>query len=82
MECIDQDLHIILVAWKGISSVRAYMAKTERIHYLRLCGADFTKFGNFSNSLWYPYFPNNIFIILLKRSISLQIKTVKPRLIS
>lgn len=49
MECFEQDLniHIVLVAWKGKTSVRAYVAKSDRIHYLRLCGADVSKFGMF-----------------------------------
>ncbi|XP_046386703.1 tRNA (cytosine(34)-C(5))-methyltransferase isoform X2 [Ischnura elegans] len=35
---------IELVGWKGKASVRAYVPKGERIHYLRLCGADVSKF--------------------------------------
>lgn len=47
MECYEQGLHIVVVAWKGKTSVRAYVAKCDRIHYLRLCGADLSKYGNF-----------------------------------
>lgn len=45
MECYEDGLHIVVVAWKGKTSVRAYVAKCDRIHYLRLCGADLSKFG-------------------------------------
>lgn len=44
MECYEDGLHIVVVAWKGKTSVRAYVAKCDRIHYLRLCGADLSKF--------------------------------------
>jgi tRNA (cytosine34-C5)-methyltransferase len=37
-------LKINLVGWKGKNSVRAYVPKNERIHYLRLIGADTTKY--------------------------------------
>lgn len=40
----DAPLRIELVGWKGKTSVRAYVPKNERIHYLRLCGADISKF--------------------------------------
>ena len=45
MECYDEELHIVIVAWKGKTSVRAYVAKCDRIHFLRLCGGDLSKFG-------------------------------------
>lgn len=35
---------IELVGWKGNKSVRAYVAKNDRIHYLRLLGADTSKY--------------------------------------
>jgi tRNA (cytosine34-C5)-methyltransferase len=47
MECYEEGLHIVVVAWKGKTSVRAYVAKCDRIHYLRLCGADLSRFGTF-----------------------------------
>lgn len=47
MECYEDGLHIVVVAWKGKTSVRACVAKCDRIHYLRLCGADLSKFGSF-----------------------------------
>jgi len=37
-------LKMVLVGWKGKSSIRAYIPKSERVHYLRLCGADVSKF--------------------------------------
>lgn len=44
----DEDgLSVIIVGYKGVLSVRPYVAKAERIHYLRLYGADFSKFGKF-----------------------------------
>ncbi len=33
-----------LVGWKGKSSLRAYVPKNERIHYLRLVGGDTNKY--------------------------------------
>ncbi len=75
MECYDEELHIVIVAWKGKTSVRAYVAKCDRIHYLRLCGADVSKFGKrFYNCNWSYFFvrSNNFFsFFLLKRQISL-----------
>ncbi|XP_071447980.1 tRNA (cytosine(34)-C(5))-methyltransferase [Hetaerina americana] len=40
----NETFSIELVGWKGKASLRAYVPKGERIHYLRLCGADVTKF--------------------------------------
>lgn len=37
-------MKIELVGWKGNKSVRAYVAKNDRIHYLRLLGADTSKY--------------------------------------
>ena len=34
-----------VVGWKGATSVRAYVQRNERIHYLRLLGADTSKYG-------------------------------------
>lgn len=38
------DVTIELVGWKGNKSVRAYVARNDRIHYLRLLGADTSKY--------------------------------------
>ena len=35
---------INLVGWKGKKSVRAYVARNDRVHYLRLINADTSKF--------------------------------------
>ncbi|KAG0717124.1 tRNA (cytosine(34)-C(5))-methyltransferase [Chionoecetes opilio] len=40
----DDGMKIDLVGWKGNKSVRAYVAKNDRIHYLRLLGADTSKY--------------------------------------
>lgn len=40
----DIDINLDLVGWKGKSSVRAYVPKNERIHYLRLVGGDTSKY--------------------------------------
>jgi tRNA (cytosine34-C5)-methyltransferase len=37
-------MKVQLVGWKGKASIRAYVPKTERVHYLRLIGADTSKF--------------------------------------
>lgn len=40
----DDEVTIELVGWKGNKSVRAYVAKNDRLHYLRLLGADTSKY--------------------------------------
>merc|ERR1712179_206553 len=37
-------VEIKLVGWKGAKSVRAYVAKNDRMHYLRLLNADTSKY--------------------------------------
>lgn len=37
-----------LVGWRGAASLRAYVPKQERMHYIRLCGGDVSKFGTFA----------------------------------
>ncbi len=39
-----------LVGWKGGETLRVYVPKTDRLHYLRLCGADISKYGTFFNA--------------------------------
>jgi len=36
-------LTLPICCWKGKTSMRAYIAKNERNHFLRLCGADVTE---------------------------------------
>ena len=38
------DIKLELVGWKGKASVRAYVPKQERVHYLRLVGGDTSKY--------------------------------------
>jgi len=38
----ESGMSIEIVGWKGKDSVRAYVPKNERLHYLRLVGADVT----------------------------------------
>ena len=38
-------LSLTMVGWRGTKSVRAYVPVNDCIHYLRLCGADVSKFG-------------------------------------
>jgi len=33
-----------IVGWKGKSTIRAYVPRNERLHYLRLIGADTTPY--------------------------------------
>merc|ERR1739838_988212 len=40
----EDGVEIKLVGWKGAKSIRAYVAKHDRIHYLRLLGGDTTKY--------------------------------------
>ncbi|CAL4117065.1 unnamed protein product, partial [Meganyctiphanes norvegica] len=40
----EDGVEITLVGWKGAKSVRGYVAKHDRIHYLRLLNADTSKY--------------------------------------
>merc|ERR1719228_1334263 len=40
----DSDLVLEIVGWKGKATVRAYVPRNDRLHYLRLIGADTSKF--------------------------------------
>lgn len=44
----ESDLKLTLVGWRGVHSLRAYTATPDTVHYLRLLGADTTKYGEFS----------------------------------
>merc|ERR1712083_1183367 len=37
---LESGMSIEMVGWKGKDTVRAYVPKNERLHYLRLVGAD------------------------------------------
>lgn len=43
-------LKLELVGWRGSISLRAYISSHDLIHYLRLLGADCSKFGKFNHS--------------------------------
>ena len=34
----------LILGWKGKNSLKAYVPKNERVHYLRLIGADTSKY--------------------------------------
>jgi tRNA (cytosine34-C5)-methyltransferase len=36
----DQEVTVPLCGWRGVSTLRPYIAKTERMHFLRICGVD------------------------------------------
>ncbi|XP_063369797.1 tRNA (cytosine(34)-C(5))-methyltransferase [Cydia amplana] len=38
------NLRLALVGWRGVHSLRAYTATPDTVHYLRLLGADFSKY--------------------------------------
>ncbi|XP_063629060.1 tRNA (cytosine(34)-C(5))-methyltransferase [Cydia splendana] len=40
----ESSLHLTLVGWRGVHSLRAYTATPDTVHYLRLLGADFSKY--------------------------------------
>jgi len=40
----EPNLKLEIVGWKGKESVRSYVPKSDRIHYLRLIGADTSKY--------------------------------------
>jgi tRNA (cytosine34-C5)-methyltransferase len=38
-------LTLVMVGWQGTKSTRAYIPLSDCVHYLRLCGADVSKYG-------------------------------------
>ncbi|KAM3956824.1 tRNA (cytosine(34)-C(5))-methyltransferase Nsun2 [Aphomia sociella] len=40
----ESDLQLALVGWRGVHSLRAYTATPDTVHYLRLLGADYSKY--------------------------------------
>lgn len=45
LKCIDEELTITLVGWRGTKSLRAYTDTNDTVHMLRLLGADLSKYG-------------------------------------
>ncbi|KPJ14026.1 tRNA (cytosine(34)-C(5))-methyltransferase [Papilio machaon] len=46
----ESNLKLTLVGWRGVHSLRAYTATPDTVHYLRLLGADYSKYGNTKHS--------------------------------
>ncbi|XP_047520424.1 tRNA (cytosine(34)-C(5))-methyltransferase [Pieris napi] len=44
LEYKDDELDLTLVGWRGVHSLRAYTATPDAVHYLRLLGADYSKY--------------------------------------
>jgi len=42
-------LTLAMVGWRGTKSMRAYVPLSDCVHYLRLCGADVSKYGECYN---------------------------------
>ncbi|XP_023937164.1 tRNA (cytosine(34)-C(5))-methyltransferase [Bicyclus anynana] len=40
----ESNLELTLVGWRGVHSLRAYTATPDTVHYLRLLGADYSKY--------------------------------------
>ncbi|CAH0596909.1 unnamed protein product [Chrysodeixis includens] len=40
----ESGLQLTLVGWRGVNSLRAYTATPDTVHYLRLLGADYSKY--------------------------------------
>merc|ERR1711922_48209 len=40
----SSDLTVEVVGWKGKTSIRAYVPRNDRLHYMRLIGADTERF--------------------------------------
>ncbi|CAG9792778.1 unnamed protein product [Diatraea saccharalis] len=40
----ESNLQLTLVGWRGVHSLRAYTATPDTVHYLRLLGADYSKY--------------------------------------
>lgn len=45
LKCVDEQLTITLVGWRGTLSLRAYTDQNDTVHMLRLLGADLSKYG-------------------------------------
>ena len=43
-------LNLVMVGWQGAKSTRAYIPLSDCVHYLRLCGADVSKYGKWYSS--------------------------------
>ncbi|CAH0717932.1 unnamed protein product, partial [Brenthis ino] len=41
---LSSSLQLTLVGWRGVHSLRAYTATSDTVHYLRLLGADYSKY--------------------------------------
>lgn len=44
-------LKLKIVGWRGTMSLRAYVPLIDAIHYLRLLGADCSKFGTYLRNI-------------------------------
>ncbi|CAG4939725.1 unnamed protein product [Colias eurytheme] len=44
LEYNDEGMELKLVGWRGVHSLRAYTASSDTVHYLRLLGADYSKY--------------------------------------
>ncbi|CAG9131518.1 unnamed protein product [Plutella xylostella] len=47
----SSELSLTLVGWRGVHSLRAYTATPDTVHYLRLLGADYSKYATSSDSV-------------------------------
>lgn len=59
-EGTENPLKLQMVGWRGTMSLRAYVPIHDAIHYLRLLGADCSKFGMY-------FFSRNIYQIYICR---------------
>lgn len=46
----EEKMVIPICCWKGMSTLRAFLQKSERMHFLRICGVDTAEMGKFDNS--------------------------------
>ncbi|XP_034489569.1 tRNA (cytosine(34)-C(5))-methyltransferase [Drosophila innubila] len=44
LKYVDESFTLFIVGWRGTSSLRAYVAKDETVHILRMLGGDVSKF--------------------------------------
>lgn len=44
-------LSLVMVGWRGAKSMRAYVSVSDCVHYLRLCGADVSKYGEYYDTM-------------------------------
>ncbi|XP_063833758.1 tRNA (cytosine(34)-C(5))-methyltransferase [Ostrinia nubilalis] len=67
----ESTLQLTLVGWRGVHSLRAYTATSDTVHYLRLLGADYSKYGKHSKQCLVIYTQHFFFFIHNEEALGL-----------